>query len=66
MRAVRLIKKDAVSKQLTKPMDTLERKATLKRTVSVVKDWIKERRTSPQQQARQVFASLFTHPQGES
>lgn len=61
MNNTRLIKRGTLSKP-PQPKPTTSGNG-LNRAVNVVKDWVKERHTTQQQQARQMFASLFAQPQ---
>lgn len=63
MKPVRLIKKQSLTQQPVTPRPSSQPNNQLQRTVKVVKEWVNEQRISQQQQARQVFASLFVHPQ---
>lgn len=64
MNNTRLIKKGTLSKPPQKQSTVPTHGGNgLNRAVKVVKDWVKERHITQQQQARQVFASLFAQPQ---
>ncbi len=63
MKTVRLIKRDHWPENKP-PQHVAETPAApLHRTVKAVRAWVQERRETQQQQARQVFAALFTQPQ---
>jgi hypothetical protein len=58
MNRARLIKRGATSEQ--KSAQEITPKPAAKMTVKVVKEWLAERRTGSQKEARLAFAELFT------
>lgn len=65
MNTARLIKKVPLLERPSAKKQSAEQGSSLKRAISIVKDWVKERRTTQQQQGRQAFAALFAHPQSQ-
>lgn len=63
MKTARLIKKVPLLERPSAKKQSAAQGTGLKRAVNVVKDWVKEHRTMQQEQSRQMFAALFTHPQ---
>lgn len=63
MKNARLIKKEKLITSSPAPKPAAPQGTSLNRAVNVVKDWVKDRNTTQQQHARQVFAALFAHPQ---
>jgi hypothetical protein len=61
MKTVRLIKRDHLPERRPTTADTPS--ATINQAVKAVRTWVQERRDTQQQQARQMFAALFTQPQ---
>lgn len=63
MKTAKLIKKGTISESFSQQKQKAEPRPNFKRAVHVVKDWIKERHVTQQEQARQMFAALFAQPQ---
>ena len=63
MKTARLIKKVPLLERLSAKKQSAAQVTDRKRAVNVVKDWVKEHRSREQEQSRQMFAALFTHPQ---
>ena len=63
MKKARLIKKGKLPEPAVRPTTTSQ-VATIKHAMKAVQNWVKDRRTSQQEQARQMFAALFVQPQG--
>jgi hypothetical protein len=62
MKNVRLIKRDHLPERKPTPRTTDTPSTTINQAVKAVRTWVQEQRNT-QQQARQVFAALFTLPQ---
>ncbi|HEX4951577.1 MAG TPA: hypothetical protein VFZ34_33275 [Blastocatellia bacterium] len=63
MKQVRLVKKETIQKPVSTATNSAPQSAGLKQAMKVVREWVQVHHTTPQPQARQVFASLFTQPQ---
>lgn len=63
MKTAKLIKKETIAESFSRQTWKEESHPNFKRAVYVVKDWIKERHVTQQEQARQMFAALFAQPQ---
>lgn len=65
MNTARLIKKVPLLERASAKKQSAKQGSSLKRAIIVVKDWVKERHTTEQQQGRQAFAALFSRPQSQ-
>ena len=65
MKNIRLIKHNHLIENRQAKKTAKPQPATMNQTIKAVKDWVQEYRGTQQQQARQMFAALFTQPQSQ-